>query len=591
MRLRKAALVPALVAVSALTLTACGGGGGKTAGSGSNKGATAGAAQSFSVGNKADSTGPAKDVPGAKKGGTAFDIETTGFDYLDPSQQYVNQLQAVGMLYSRQLTNYKTDPVTGKVTLVGDLATDTGTLADGGKTWTWTLKDGLKFEDGTPITSKDVKYAIERLYQDYQTNGATYFPTWLSGAGYRDVYKGPQTGELPDSVIGTPDAKTIVFHFQQAHTDANFAAAEPDITAIERSKDTGPQYNSHPVSIGPYKIADYQPDKSLTLVKNDQWDPNTDPLRHQYVDKWQFQLNVSSQQMTQRLMNGSGDDKNAMNLANNADPSLIKQIQDDTSMAPRTISQYTPFVDTFDINDTRVKDVNVRKALVAAFPAAQIQRLLGGSATGDIAGNLISPTIAGWQDSDPLGIKANKAGDPAKAKKILTDANQLNYHIEVGYANTPKWEGVANALVDALNQAGFKAEKKEIDATSYYSVIGKKDNQFDMYRTGWGADWPQGDTVIPPTLDGRLIADGATNYSHYNNDAMNKEMDTISAITDQTQAASQWMSLADKILTTDVPKIPLEYDKFFNVYGAGLGGVAYNPVLGCIDPSSVYLKG
>ncbi|TQF03590.1 ABC transporter substrate-binding protein [Kitasatospora acidiphila] len=591
MRLRKAALVPALVAVSALTLTACGGGGGK-ASSDSSKGASAGGAQTFSIGTKADSTGPAKDIPGAKKGGTATDIEAAGFDYLDPSQQYVNVLQAIGMLYSRQLTNYKTDPTTGKVTLVGDMATDTGTFADGGKTWTWTLKDGLKFEDGTPITSKDVKYAVERLYQDYQTNGATYFPLWLSGTNYRDVYKGPQTGqELPDSVIGTPDAKTIVFHFQQAHTDANFAAAEPDITAIERSKDTGAQYNTHPVSIGPYKVADYQPDKSLTLVKNDQWDPNTDPLRHQYVDKWQFQLNVSVQQLTQRLMTGNGDDKNALTLAQNADPSLISQIQNDSSMASRTISQYTPFVDTFDINDTRITDVNVRKALVAAFPAAQIQRQLGGSATGDIAGNLISPTIAGWKDSDPLGIKAHKQGDPAAAKKILTDANKLNTHIEIGYANTPKWAQVASTLVDALNQAGFQAEKKEIDATSYYSVIGKKDNQFDMYRTGWGADWPQGDTVIPPTLDGRTIADGATNYAHYNNPTMNSQMDTIAKNTNVTEAAGQWMDLADKILTTDVPKIPLEYDKFFQVYGAGLGGVAYNPVLGCIDPSSVYLKG
>jgi peptide/nickel transport system substrate-binding protein len=591
MRLRKAALVPALVAVSALTLTACGGGGKASSSSSSNKGAQASGPQTFKVGTKADSTGPAKDVAGAKKGGTAFELEPAGFDYLDPSQQYVNNLQAVGMLYSRQLTNYKTDPATGEVTLVGDLATDTGTETDGGKTWTWTLKDGLKFEDGTPITSQDVKYAVERLYASYQTNGATYFPTWLSGNDYRNKYAGPSAGDLPSSVIDTPDAKTITFHFLQAHTDANFAAAEPDITAIEKSKDTGNDYNNHPVSIGPYKIQSYQPDKSLVLVRNENWDPNTDPLRHQYVDQWNFTLNVSPAELTQRLMAGKGDDKNALTLAQNADTTLIKQIQDDPSMTSRTISAFQPFVDTFDINNTRITNPAVRKALAVAFPSAQIQRQLGGNATGELAGNLVSPTVTGWQKSDPLGILANPQGDPAKAKKILQDANALNTHIELAYALNSRWDQVATTVVDALNQAGFQAEKKGIDATTYYSVIGKKDNQFDLYRTGWGADWPVGSTVIPPTLDGRTIADGATNYAHYNNPAMNSEMDRISAITDQTQQANEWMSLADKILSNDVPKIPFEYDKFFQVYGAGLGGVAYNPVLGCVDPSNVYLKG
>ncbi|MFE9423035.1 ABC transporter substrate-binding protein [Kitasatospora sp. NPDC006697] len=581
--------MPALVAVSALTLSACGGGG-KSSSSGDKKGAQS-SIQNFSVGTKADSTGPAKDVPGAKQGGTAHDIEISGFDYLDPSQQYVNQLQAVGMLYSRQLTNYKTDPQTGKVTLVGDLATDTGTMSDGGKTWTWTLKDGLKFQDGTPITSKDVRYAVERLYQDYQTNGPTYFPTWLSGQDYRKTYQGPQNGQdLPDSIISVPDDKTIAFHFQQPHTDANFAAAMPSITAIEKSKDDGPKYNNHPVSIGPYMISDYQPDKSLTLVRNPNWDPKSDPIRHQYVDKWSFELNVANPGMTQRLIGGAGDDKDALTLVSNADSSLIQQIQGDSSMASRTISQFLPFVDTFDINNSRVKDVNVRRALAVAFPAAQVNRQLGGSVTGDIAGNLISPTVAGWQNTDPLGIKANPQGDPAKAKKILQDAGQLNYHIELGYANTPRWQQVSTTVVDALNQAGFQAEKKEIDPTTYYSVIGKTDNQFDLYRSGWGADWPTGDSVIPPTLDGRQIGDGAPNYTHYNSAAMNSEMDRINAIADQNTAGAEWMKLADKILSTDVPKIPYAYDKFFQVYGAGLGGVAYNPVLGSVDVSSIYIK-
>ncbi|MDH6116545.1 ABC transporter substrate-binding protein [Kitasatospora sp. GAS204B] len=581
--------MPALVAVSALTLTACGGGGTSKAGT---TGAQASASvQNFLPGTAADSVGPAPAIPGAVTGGTAHDIENSGFDYLDPSQQYVNNQQEVGSLYSRSLTGYKTDPATGKVTLVGDLATDIGTTSDGGKTWTWHLKDGLKFQDGTPITSKDVKYAVERLYEDYQTQGPVYFQTWLSGANYRTTYKGPSSGtDLPDSVISTPDDKTVTFHFQAAHTDASYAASMSNITAIEKSKDDGAKYNAHPQSIGPYMISNYQAGKTLTLVKNPMWDPKTDPIRHQYVDSWVFDLGIDNQLMTQRLMAGQGDDKYAVSMALNADGPSIKTIESDPQYASRTMNKFLPFVDTYDINMTRVTDLNVRKALATAFPVANVQKINGGNATGEIAGNLVSPTVAGWKDTDPLGIKANPAGDPAKAKAILQAAGKLNTTIVYAYSNTPTGQQVATAVSDALTQAGFNVQAKPLDTTSYYTQVGKADNGFDLYRTGWAADWPMASTVIPPTLDGRLISDGGNNYSHYNNPAMNSEMDRIGQITDINTQDAQWMQLADKILATDIPQIPTYYDKYFNVYGAGLGGVGYNQVLGTIDLNSIFVK-
>lgn len=397
MRLRKAAYVPAMLAISAMSLTACSSGHSNKISGDSAKSTV----QNFGLGTLADSTGPAAAVAGSKTGGVAHGIEAAGFDYLDPSQIYVNEEQALAQLYSRSLTNYKTDPATGKTILVGDLATDTGKMSDGGKTWTYTLKDGLKYEDGTAITAKDVKYAVERLYATYQDQGPTYVQTWLSGQDYRKTYAGPYDGkDLPDSLIATPDDKTIVFHFTDPHADAPYAMAEPNITAIQKSADTKEKYNDHPVSNGPYKIASYEKDKSLKLVKNPNWDPKTDPIRHQYVDSWEFELSIANPLLTQRLIAGNGDDKNALTLVQNADnPSIAKIQADQATYKDRLINKFQPFVDTFDINNTRVKDPKVRKALALAFPRAQVQKLLGGSATGDLATNYISPTVSGWVDS------------------------------------------------------------------------------------------------------------------------------------------------------------------------------------------------
>ncbi|MGF1430246.1 ABC transporter substrate-binding protein [Kitasatospora sp. LaBMicrA B282] len=580
--------MPALVAVSALTLTACGGGGGKS-GAAAVPSASA-SVQNFAIGAAALSNGPAAPVPGATPGGTAYELENAGIDYLDPSQQYVNNQQIIGNLYSRQLTGYRTDPATGKVVLVGDMATDTGHTTDGGKTWTFTLKKGLKFQDGTPITSHDVKYAIERLYQDYQTQGPLYIQQWLSGANYRDTYKGPQSGDLPDSVLGTPDDQTIVFHFQSPHTDAPYAMNMPNVTAIEKSKDTGQAYNNGPQSIGPYMIQSYTPDKQLVLVKNPNWDPSTDPIRHQYVDKWELDLGIATPLMTQRLMAGSGTDNDALTVATSADPAQIKTIATDPQYKNRTENEFLPFVDVYNINMSRVTNPAVRKALATALPVANIIKENGGSATGEVASNLMSPTVSGWQNTDPLGIKANPNGDPDKAKQILQAAGQMGYKIEYAYSNTDIQQKVSVAVQDALTRAGFTVERQQLDPTSYYTQIGKVNNQYDLYRSGWGADWPVGSAVIPPTLDGRQIADGANNYSHYNNTAMNSEMDRISAIGDLGQQSAQWMTLADKILSTDIPEIPVEYDKYFNIYGAGLGGVDYNQVLGAISLNDIFVK-
>src|SRR5690349_19550701 len=94
------------------------------------------------VGTKADSTGPAAEVPGAVKGGTIYSLQQFDMDHMDPAQIYVSTEAAITVPIMRGLTGYKLD-AKGNATLVGDAATDAGTMKDGGKTWSFTLKDGL----------------------------------------------------------------------------------------------------------------------------------------------------------------------------------------------------------------------------------------------------------------------------------------------------------------------------------------------------------------------------------------------------------------------------------------------------------------
>ena len=102
-----------------------------------------------------DAVGPAAPVADAKPGGTITLLMVADFEHLDPAQNYVNVQQIVAELFQRTLTVFRDHP-DGSFDLVGDLATNTGVTTDGGLTWTFTLRDGLKYEDGSPITSQDV---------------------------------------------------------------------------------------------------------------------------------------------------------------------------------------------------------------------------------------------------------------------------------------------------------------------------------------------------------------------------------------------------------------------------------------------------
>lgn len=592
MRHSKARLAAAIVAAGALSLTAaCSSGGGTTTGTKNTTKSTPPPVPNYGLGTAADSNGPAPAVPGAVKGGTVQDLDQAGFDYLDPAQQYVSDQLSVSVLYARTLTGYKIDPTSGKTVLVGDLATDTGKISDGGATWTYTLKDGLKFEDGTPITSKDIKYSIERLYADYETQGPQYIQTWLYGPDYRKLYKGPYTGqEIPDDILATPDDKTIVFHFKEAHPDAPYAMAMPVTAPVEKSKDDKAAYNNHPVSSGPYKIASYKPGKSLVFERNQYWDPKTDPIRNAYPDSWNFQLGIQQPNLTQRLMAESGTDKNGIDLSGVSDPSQMQSLVTDPQYKSRTVNEYQPYVETLDINTKRITDPKVRQAIAYAFPMSQVQQAFGGAAQGDLGTTLLSPTIAGWKSFDPFGKLAKPTGDIDKAKELLKEAGQEHPKLVYAYANTPRWQNISLTVANALEKAGFQVVRKAIDPTSYYTVVGKVNNQYDIYRTGWGADWPNASTVVPPTMDGRDLHDGTNNYSFLNDDHINSEIDRIKQITDLTKQADEWRTLSEYSLEHDTAQVPFLFDKFFGVHGSGLGGVTYNSVIGTINASTVFVK-
>jgi peptide/nickel transport system substrate-binding protein len=576
--------------ILALAATACGGSSGGTKGT-ANGGDTGGKADSFAFGIDNEAKGPAPEVDGATKGGTINLLEDSDFSHLDPARIYVNFNQSLAEMVERQLTTYIEKD--GKITLVGDLATNTGETKDGGKTWTYTLRDGIKYDDGNEIKASDIKYAVERGFDAAYTEGPTYLYEWLAGkAGdFRKFYEGPYKGkELPDTSIKADDAaKTITFSFDQPRPDMPFAAGLTTTSPVQKAKDTKEKYDIKPQATGPYMISEHTVDKSLTLVKNPQWDPKTDPARRQYVDSYHWTFGGDALTINKRLIAANGDDAASLTLSDLIVPEVLKQIDTTPDLKARTIKGNTAFVIVTNINNTRIPDVEIRKALLYAFPTFQLRQLAGGESAGDFASTNLSPTVPGYEAFDLYGQKDHPQGQPEKAMEILKAKGKVGMQIVYGYSNTPIGQQGSVAVKAALEKAGFKVVLKPIDRKNFYDVIGKVDNQLDMYPGGWGADWPSASTVIPPTLDGRKIADGSPNYEHFNDPEVNKEIDRISVETDLVQASKDWAAL-DKKIMEKVPYIPRLYDRAYYIYGPKVGGMYLSKVLGEPTLNGLYLK-
>jgi peptide/nickel transport system substrate-binding protein len=520
----------------------------------------------------AESKGPAPEVPGARKGGTVNVLWRQDMTHYDAAQISASPDATVNEFIARRLTHYKVNG--DKKILVGDLATNTGESTDGGKTWKFTLKDNVKYSDGTPIKAQDVKYAVARSFSPKYARGFTYIQSWLvDNDDYSKVYPGPYDGgELGNDKVETPDDKTIIFKFPKPQPDLPFAAALGTTVPVPQAKDTKEGLDQNPITSGPYKIGAHEVDKSLKLVKNEHWDASTDPVRHQYLDEYTFEFGVQVAQVTDRLTASAGNDKNSAALYQAIAPERLAQVMGDPKYKPQITDVPTAQVNVYSINTTRVTDLNVRKALLTAFPKEQARQQQGGPYFADFATTLGSPANLGWSKYDLPGITdADPRGDPEKAKKMLADAGKTGYSITLGYTQTPSSEKEALAVADGLEKAGFKVEKIPIQSKSYLEARDKVDNNMDLYWSAWAPDWPTASTVYKPLYHGSQIGDGRYNNSHFNDPAVNEAIDKTLAISDPAKQGEEWMKI-DKMIMEKVPQIPYVYPRRQLMVGSNVGG-------------------
>ncbi|MDG4822900.1 ABC transporter substrate-binding protein [Asanoa sp. WMMD1127] len=533
-----------------------------------------------------ESQGPAPEVQGATKGGILKIIQQADMEHMDPQRTYVVNAMALQHLIVRNLTQFREDGK-GKLTLVGDLAEDPGKDVNGDcKTWEYTLKKGVKYEDGTEVKASDVAYGIARSFEETIDGGPTYVQEWLAdNPTYNEVYKGPYTSgntNVPGLTVNGDYG--LKFEFKNPHCDLPFALSMGTSVPVPPAKDTKLDYDKRIFSSGPYKIKEYVKDSKIVLERNENWDANTDPIRHNYLDGVEVEIGPDDAAQTERVIAG-GADANAI-AYDNVPQSLVSKVQGDPALKERTIDTPNLFVWYLAINNQKVTDINVRRAIGCALDKQGILLTQGGDAAGRLTNNLQADTTIGYTEiADPTGC--GPTGNPEKAKEMLGGKK-----IKLAFMSrdTAFGQQTAPVLKDSLEKAGFEVVVSYIAQPNHNPTARTKDNPYDIYISNWGADWPSGASTIPVLYDGRKIGpQGNSNVSYFNADDVNSAIDAASALP-AGEAGDDWANIEKTIVEKYYPVVPIYQSKTFLVMGDKVGGVFHSDSIGTTVYYNAHIK-
>jgi len=569
----------AVMAALSLGVAACGGGS-DNSGSKSSSGTSAGGSSSTEH----------------KTGGKLTALWSGDVDFIDCGREYYQSSYQICAATQRALYGYKPDD--GEK-MVPDLATTAPEVSADGKTVTVKIRTGVKFSPpvNRAVTSKDVKYAVERGFWNNVSNG-------YAGAYFGDIIGakvGVKSGTKLDKGITTPDDQTVVFHLSKASGGVlaggalgmMLTAPVPEEYAKKFDAKNPTTYGENQVATGPYMIANnaagkavgYEPGRRIHLVRNPNWDKSTD-FKPAYLDEIDnLEGNDDTTVASRRILTG----QSMINGDWTPPPAILKQASSRYKGQLVVIPGATVRYVSLNTKIAPFNDINVRKAVLAGMDRAAMRLARGGPLIGDMATHFIMPGINGFNQA---GAQRGTGVDFLSTSGAPNMQVAANYMKKAGYSSG-KYTGKNNAILAvgssegtapnvaeiakaSLEKLGFKVTLRLVTTNTMYTKFCNIPSAKVEVCTNvaWGKDFADGQSVLDPTFNGEnIVAQGNSNWPQLDISSLNAQMDKAKLLTDPAQRAAAWAAI-DKAITAQAPGVPWLWDKWPLIQSANVNGSA-----------------
>jgi peptide/nickel transport system substrate-binding protein len=516
----------------------------------------------------------------AKKGGDLTVMYAGDVDNIDPGITYYQYGFNVAYATQRPLYSYKPDDA---INPEPDLAEAAPEIAEDGKSLTIKIRSGVKFSPpvNREVKSADVKYAIERAFTK-NVNGP-YVGAFMSDIeGVKEFQNG---GAKEISGITTPDDQTIEFKLSRPRAAIVAGALSLPVSApvpkeyAKKFDDVkgASQYGNNQVFTGPYmienddsgKLTGYTPGSVIKLVRNPNWDESTD-YKPAYVDSITIKEGNDAQVASRQILEGDNMVSGDFQLPGQILSRASSQNKDQLVLTPPTGRfRYIALnnkVEPFD-------DINVRKALSAAFDRDALRKAFGGELTGKIPTHWIPPGQPGYEEAGGdagagVDFLASETGDLELAKEYMKKAGFESGMYDGGKTftgvsdNATQQKAVSETAVQQFAKLGFKVDMKYVTRDAMYTKYCQvpRDQPDVCPSVGWLKDFADPETLLGPVFNGKNILDvGNSNFSQLDNPDTNKLMDDAEVINDPAERNKAWGEV-DKAVTEQAPSIPWLWD-------------------------------
>jgi peptide/nickel transport system substrate-binding protein len=479
----------------------------------------------------------------ALKGGTLrVNSSNLDFEFIDPGLAY--DTFSWSMLYATQmlLVNFPEKNGQAGSVLYPEAATSFPTVSKDGKTYTFHIRPGLKFSDGSPVTAANYQRAWERNLS----------PKMGSPVGVNDQFQDVIVGanaflDGKAQKIAGISAKGLVLTFHLTKPNPTFTSylgmqwfgAVKTTMPYTTSGVTG----SYP-SAGPYFIQSQSIGKSLVLARN----PDYKGSRPANPDKIVFTLNTDQDQSLLQVKSGQSD----VDAGTPPPTSYAALAQQYGVNKSRFFVGATSCVLYWAMNTARApfNTLQARKSINWALDRPAMVRLFGflGAKRSD---QILVPGVPGYK---PYNLYAFRGANPALAKKI--DPSLSGKTAVVFHGTSALATNIAQVAEFNLSKIGMKTTDKPVPTSIYYKSLGTKGVDFDLGRAGWCADYFDPFDYVNVNLDGRSIqAQNNVNFAYLNSKSLNALMDKAANLTGNARALA-YQKLDYTIMKNYAPWVP-----------------------------------
>jgi peptide/nickel transport system substrate-binding protein len=528
------------------------------------------------------------------KRGTLRVVNYAGVDALDPGIAYAAADFALLRGLVRELYSFDSR-ARGEASLqpVPDLADGPYTLSPDGRTYTFRIRRGVLYDLPVrrDVRAEDFIYAVERQFDPRKPSPNPY-ARLITGV---DDFAAGKARTI--SGMKALDRHTLQITLDQPANDFPSLLTLPFFSPVPReyAKPYAPglDYAKHLIASGPYRLRQYKPDRRIELVRNESWDPRTDPLRAAWVDKIVVEIGRTEADIQQGIEEGSADlnlDATPPPVGDlqrlSADPVLSRQLAIQTTGCVHYLSMQ------MDAGPT--SKLAVRQAVNYAIDRQAVVLAIGGRFAGEPASTILSPTLAGYSAFN-LYPSQDNAGDPDKARELLAKAGYPN-GVELTYVgqDSPRWKALYEALRASLERAGIHLTPTFYKRSEIYNKslrLASKREEHHLGAVGWCPDVPGNGSrsFIGVLLDGRHLSPTATNnFGHYNNRKVNSLIDEAYRTRDDRARTTLWGQI-DRRLMEDAAWAPLVYDRETFFWSSRVRNWTFSPWLSNPDITNLWL--